>query len=101
KFCNSILNICPISLALRNLESPVVKTVRGAGLLNAIEIRPYGKNRTAWDVCISMLKKGLLAKQTHQHIIRFAPPLIINKKQILDACDIIKSVILEEEKHNI
>ncbi|MBM3919877.1 MAG: ornithine--oxo-acid transaminase [Sphingomonadales bacterium] len=88
-------------MELQNLESPVVKTVRGAGLLNAIEIRPYGKNRTAWDVCISMLKKGLLAKQTHQHIIRFAPPLIINKKQILDACDIIKSVILEEEKHNI
>jgi len=88
-------------MELQHLESPVVKTVRGAGLLNAIEIRPYGKNRTAWDVCISMLKKGLLAKQTHQHIIRFAPPLIINKKQILDACDIIKSVILEEEKHNI
>lgn len=88
-------------MELQNLESPLVKTVRGAGLLNAIEIRPYGKNRTAWDVCISMLKKGLLAKQTHQHIIRFAPPLIINKKQILDACDIIKSVILEEEKHNI
>lgn len=84
---------------LRKLKSPLLKTVRGKGLLNAIEINPYGQNRTAWDVCISMLNKGLLAKQTHQHIIRFAPPLIINEDEILEACSIIRSAIEEEEKY--
>lgn len=84
---------------MQKLKSPLLKTVRGKGLLNAIEINPYGQNRTAWDVCISMLKKGLLAKQTHQHIIRFAPPLIINEDEILEACSIIWSAIEEEEKY--
>ncbi|MFN4915544.1 MAG: ornithine--oxo-acid transaminase [Sphingomonadales bacterium] len=83
---------------LNKLRSPLVKTVRGKGLLNAIEINPYGDNRTAWDVCIALLENGLLAKQTHKHIIRFAPPLTINKEQILQACSIIQSVIKEEEK---
>lgn len=83
---------------LKKIDSPLVKTVRGKGLLNAIEISPYGDNRTAWDVCIALLKKGLLAKQTHQHIIRFAPPLIITKEEILQACDTIQSVIKDEEK---
>jgi ornithine--oxo-acid transaminase len=84
---------------LQKLKSPLLKTVRGKGLLNAIEINPYGQNRTAWDVCISMLNKGLLAKQTHKHIIRFAPPLIINEDEILEACSIIRSAIEEEEKY--
>lgn len=84
---------------MQRLKSPLLKTVRGKGLLNAIEINPYGQNRTAWDVCISMLNKGLLAKQTHQHIIRFAPPLIINEDEILEACSIIRSAIEEEEKY--
>lgn len=84
---------------MQKLKSPLLKTVRGKGLLNAIEINPYGQNRTAWDVCISMLNKGLLAKQTHQHTIRFAPPLIINEVEILEACNIIRSAIEEEEKY--
>lgn len=83
---------------LRKINSPIIRQVRGLGLLNAIEIIPYGNNRTAWDVCITMLKGGLLAKQTHQHIIRFAPPLIINAEQIMLAIDIIKDSILAEEK---
>lgn len=95
---NAILMGALFRSELSKFKSPLVKIVRGKGLLNAIEIVPYGKNRTAWDVCISMLDKGLLAKQTHQHIIRFAPPLLINKGQILEACDIIKSAISEEEK---
>ncbi len=86
---------------LQKLKSPLLKTVRGKGLLNAIEINPYGQNRTAWDVCISMLNKGLLAKQTHKHIIRFAPPLTINKFEILEACRIIRSAIEEEEKYSV
>jgi ornithine--oxo-acid transaminase len=84
---------------LLKIKSPLIKTVRGMGLLNAIEIIPYGKDRTAWDVCLSMLNKGLLAKQTHQHIIRFAPPLTINEDQVLQACQIIRSAIIEEEKY--
>ena len=84
---------------LRKINSPIIRQVRGLGLLNAIEIIPYGNNRTAWDVCMTMLKGGLLAKQTHQHIIRFAPPLIINTEQIMLAIDIIKDSVLAEEKH--
>jgi ornithine--oxo-acid transaminase len=84
---------------LRKINSPIIRQVRGLGLLNAIEIIPYGNNRTAWDVCMTMLKGGLLAKQTHQHIIRFAPPLIIDTEQIMLAIDIIKDSVLAEEKH--
>jgi ornithine--oxo-acid transaminase len=82
---------------LQKINSPLIKDVRGMGLLNAIEILPYGTGKTAWDVCISMLKHGLLAKQTHKNIIRFAPPLVINKEQIIQATEIIKRVISEEE----
>lgn len=84
---------------IQKIKSPLLMAVRGKGLLNAIEIQPYGDNRTAWDVCIAMLNRGLLAKQTHQHIIRFAPPLIINETQIKQACSIIWAAIEEEEKH--
>ena len=84
---------------LRKINSPIIRQVRGLGLLNAIEIIPYGNNRTAWDVCMTMLKGGLLAKQTHQHIIRFAPPLIIDTEQIMLVIDIIKDSVLAEEKH--
>lgn len=82
---------------LKKIQSPLIKDVRGMGLLNALEILPYGSGKTAWDVCLSLLKHGLLAKQTHRNIIRFAPPLVINKEEILSACEIIKRVIREEE----
>ncbi|HXJ99984.1 MAG TPA: aminotransferase class III-fold pyridoxal phosphate-dependent enzyme, partial [Gelidibacter sp.] len=56
--------------------------------LNAIEIQPHnGKN--AWDVCIEMAKNGLLAKPTHENIIRFAPPLVISEEQLKEGVDII------------
>jgi ornithine--oxo-acid transaminase len=83
---------------LKKIQSPLIKDVRGMGLLNALEILPYGSGKTAWDVCLTLLKHGLLAKQTHKNIIRFAPPLVINKEEILRACEIIKMVISEEEK---
>jgi len=82
---------------LKKIKSPLIKDVRGMGLLNAMEILPYGSGKTAWDICVSMLQHGLLAKQTHRNIIRFAPPLIINKEQIEQAAEIIKKVISEEE----
>lgn len=70
----------------------MVELVRGKGLLNAVVIKPT-RGITAWDVCIALKENGLLAKPTHEHIIRFAPPLIINEQQLREAIEIIKSTI--------
>lgn len=78
-------------------ESNIVTVVRGKGLLNAIEIKPFGNGKTAYDICKALLIKGLLAKQTHTHTIRFAPPLVINENQMQEACEIIKDTILSCE----
>jgi len=67
--------------------------VRGKGLLNAIVIKPLTDGRTAWDVCVELKKNGLLAKPTHGDIIRFAPPLIINREEILWALERIDKVL--------
>lgn len=75
-------------------KTNLVELVRGKGLLNAIVIKPFGNGKTAYDVCLAMKENGLLAKQTHGDIIRFAPPLTINEKQINEACDIIEKTIL-------
>jgi len=72
----------------------VVALVRGRGLLNAIVIKPAADGRTAWDVCVSLMEHGLLAKPTHGDIIRFAPPLVITEEQLHAACDVIEQVIL-------
>lgn len=81
-------------LALQQ-KTPLITAVRGKGLLNAIVIKPFGDGKTAYDVCLAMKQKGLLAKQTHGDIIRFAPPLVINETQITQACDIIEETLLE------
>lgn len=78
---------------MKNIDSDMVEIVRGKGLLNAIVIKPKG-DKTAWDVCVKMKDNGLLAKPTHDHIIRFAPPLVINEEQLYEAIDIIKKSIL-------
>lgn len=83
---------------LKEISSPIVKTVRGKGLLNAIDITPFGDGKTAYDVCIALKYNGLLAKQTHQHTIRFAPPLTINASQIEEALQIINFSITEIAK---
>ncbi len=70
------------------IKSDMIELVRGKGLLNAIVIKPKN-GKEAWDVCVALKENGLLAKPTHQHIIRFAPPLVINEKQIREAVDII------------
>jgi ornithine--oxo-acid transaminase len=80
---------------MNNLNLPMVSLVRGKGLLNAIKIEPFGNGIRAWDVCIKMRDNGLLAKQTQEHIIRFAPPLVITEQQIHTACDIIEKSLKE------
>jgi ornithine--oxo-acid transaminase len=74
---------------LNKLNSRHILKVRGKGLLNAIVIDHEDKN-AAWNLCIELKDNGLLAKQTHGDIIRFAPPLIITKEQILECVNIIK-----------
>ncbi|MGV8964405.1 MAG: ornithine--oxo-acid transaminase [Candidatus Saccharimonadaceae bacterium] len=74
---------------LRKIESPFMKLIRGKGLLNAVEIRPHN-GKTAWEVCVEMANNGLLAKPTHENIIRFAPPLVITEEQLLEGIEIIK-----------
>lgn len=70
-----------------------VKEVRGKGLLNAIEIDDDAEGSTAWKLCLEMAKNGLLAKPTHGNIIRFAPPLVIEKDQMMSALSIIENAI--------
>ena len=72
----------------------VVELVRGKGLLNAVVIVPATDGRTAWDVCVTLMERGVLAKPTHGDIIRFAPPLVITEAQLHEACDVIAEVIL-------
>jgi ornithine--oxo-acid transaminase len=74
---------------LEKIQSPMIELVRGKGLLNAAVIKPRN-GKTAWDVCLKMRDNGLLAKPTHDHIIRFAPPLVINEAQIREAVEIIR-----------
>ncbi len=79
---------------LKAKRPEVVTIVRGRGLLNAVVIKPATDGRTAWDVCVSLKEKGLLAKPTHGDIIRFAPPLVITEEQLHECCDIIEEVIM-------
>jgi ornithine--oxo-acid transaminase len=78
---------------LKAINSPIIETVRGKGLFNAVVIKPFN-GKTAYDVCLMLKENGLLAKQTHEHIIRFAPPLVINEKEVHAAADIIEKTIL-------
>jgi len=75
--------------AFRSIKSDMVELVRGKGLLNAVVIKPKN-GKEAWDVCLAMKDMGLIAKPTHNHIIRFAPPLVITEKQLMEAIGLIK-----------
>jgi ornithine--oxo-acid transaminase len=81
---------------LKMVKSERIELVRGKGLLNAVVIKPI-KGKTAWDVCLKLRDNGLLAKPTHEHIIRFAPPLVITENQLREAIGIIKKTITEFE----
>ena len=74
---------------MKAVKSNMIEIVRGKGLLNAIVIRNK-PGKTAWDVCLAMAEKGVLAKPTHGNIIRFAPPLVITEEQLRDAISKIK-----------
>lgn len=76
---------------LENFNHPMIKLVRGRGLLNAIVVEPKD-GKEAWDVCVLLKEAGLLCKPTHRHIIRFAPPLVITEEELREALEIIKGV---------
>nr|WP_299066725.1 ornithine--oxo-acid transaminase [uncultured Allomuricauda sp.] len=76
----------------------LVLGVRGKGLLNAILINDTEDSTTAWDICMALKENGLLAKPTHGNIIRFAPPLVMNREQLLDCVSIIIKTLQEFEK---
>ena len=73
------------------IKSRFIKSVRGKGLLNAVITEPQD-GIEAWDICLKMAEKGLLAKPTHRHIIRFAPPLVITEAELREGIAIIKEV---------
>ncbi|MBN2263446.1 MAG: ornithine--oxo-acid transaminase [Prolixibacteraceae bacterium] len=77
---------------MSKFDSPFIAEVRGKGLLNAITINP-NNGKEAWDVCLAMKDEGVIAKPTHGNIIRFTPPLTINKDQMLDAIERIKKAM--------
>ncbi len=81
---------------MKAIQSSMIEMVRGKGLLNAVAIKPInGKN--AWDVCLALKENGLLAKPTHEHIIRFTPPLVITEEELKEAIGIIKKTFNELE----
>jgi len=77
---------------LEKLNSPLIKLVRGRGLLNAIVIN-HKNPEISWELCLHLRDLGLLAKPTHGDKIRFAPPLIINENQIKEAVGIIEAAL--------
>ena len=78
-------------------KSKLINLIRGKGLLNALVINDSETSSTAWNICLKMRDNGLIAKPTHGNIIRFAPPLVINKDQIEESCEIIGKSIAEFE----
>ncbi|HLN19748.1 MAG TPA: ornithine--oxo-acid transaminase [Bacteroidales bacterium] len=81
---------------MKAIKSDMIELVRGKGLLNAVVIKPRN-GKEAWDVCLAMKNKGLIAKPTHQHIIRFAPPLVITEAQLREAISLIKEAFKQFE----
>ncbi len=82
---------------MRKFNSPMVELVRGKGLLNAIVINNVN-GKTAWDVCLAMRDRGVLAKPTHGNIIRFAPPLVITEDELREAISLIQLAFKDIEK---
>ncbi len=79
---------------IKAIQSEMIEDVRGKGLLNAVAIKPMNR-KTAWDVCLRLMENGLIAKPTHEHIIRFTPPLVISEEQLKEAILIIKNTFKE------
>jgi len=79
---------------LKAIKHEMIELVRGKGLFCAMVIKPY-KGKDAWDLCLALKENGLLAKPTHGHIIRFAPPLIMDEVQLMECISIIKKTIAQ------
>ncbi len=79
---------------LSEIPSPHIKEVRGKGLLVGVELKPEAGG--ARRFCEALMRRGILAKETHQHVIRFAPPLIIDRQTIDWALGPIREVLLEK-----
>eukprot|EP01091_Cochliopodium_minus_P005807 TRINITY_DN156_c0_g1_i2.p2 TRINITY_DN156_c0_g1~~TRINITY_DN156_c0_g1_i2.p2 ORF type:complete len:143 (-),score=43.28 TRINITY_DN156_c0_g1_i2:20-448(-) len=77
--------------SISSIKSPLIKQIRGRGLMNAIEIHEDSKV-PAWDICLKFRDNGLLAKPTHENIIRMTPPLVITKKEVDKYIEIINNV---------
>lgn len=79
---------------MAQIDNQMIKQIRGKGLLNAVVTEPKG-DKTAWDICLALKENGLLAKPTHDHIIRFTPPLVITREQLMEAIGIIKETFAQ------
>lgn len=79
-------------------KTDLISNVRGKGLLNAIIINDSQHSPTAWNLCLDLMKNGLLAKPTHGNIIRLAPPLVITEEQLMECVAIIEKTVLEFKK---
>jgi ornithine--oxo-acid transaminase len=79
--------------ALRELRSPLIKEVRGSGLLIGVEFHADGV--AARTVCEHLMEKGVLSKETHETVVRFAPPLVISREQIDQAVSALEQVLAE------
>jgi len=79
--------------ALRNIDSPLLKIVRGRGLLNAIVIDETKSDKTAWQLCLLLKSRKLLAKPTHVNIIRLAPALCISEEELMEGVKIIEQAL--------
>ena len=79
---------------MKAFHSPIIEQVRGKGLLNAIQIKPY-EGKKALDLCLAMKEYGLIAKPTHEHTIRFTPPLVIKEEQMREAIAIIQKTMAD------
>lgn len=79
---------------MAQIDNPMIKQIRGKGLLNAVVTEPKG-DKTAWDICLALKENGLIAKPTHDHIIRFTPPLVITREQLMEAIGIIKKTFAQ------
>jgi len=96
---NLIQNARELGNIFRNEMQKIIETcdllvqVRGKGLLNAIVVNDTPESSTAWDICVALMKNGLLAKPTHGNIIRFAPPLTITKEQLMECISIIDTTV--------
>lgn len=79
---------------MEKIDNPMVKKVRGKGLLNAVVTEPHD-GKVTWDICLALKENGLIAKPTHDHIIRFTPPLIITRDQMMEAIGIIRETFAQ------